>query len=193
MACSFLLRRYNSSQSLKKNSTYQVYFDLASKGTTGISLGTATYASQPSSYHAWYYVSGDKTHLIGNKRGKFATSSTGSNSSDLLGLYYDDLVDRTYFRISRYPNATTVYNNVEVFYSLSGFLSAGTYVTQTGSKVRYNSLEPVSFTSQSISMQEILPETTSRSYVRLQFDAVSSIASIQTYVEDLSGHVENLL
>jgi len=191
--CSFAVRRYNGSSSLKKSSTYQVYFQLMSKGSTGISLGTATYSSSPASYHAWYYVSGDKTHLIGNKRGKFATSSTGSNSSDLQGLYYDDVNNRTYFRISRYPNFNTVYDNVEVFYSMSGFLSAGTYVTQTGSKVRYNSLEPVSFTSQSISMQEILPETTSRSYVRLQFDAVSSIASIQTYVEDLSGHVENLL
>jgi hypothetical protein len=190
---SMAVRRYNATNTLKKSSSYNILVQVMSKSITGVSLGTATYSSAPSTYNAWYYVSGDKTHLMSNKRGKFAASSTGSNSTNLQGLYYNDVNDRTYFRISKYPDATTAYNNVEVFYSLSGFTSPGTYVTQTGNKTRYNSLEPQATTSQSISLQEILPETTSRSYVRLQFDAVSSVTSITTYVEDLSGHVENLL
>jgi hypothetical protein len=190
---SMAVRRYNATNTLKKSSSYNILVQVMSKSSTGVSLGTATYSSAPSTYNAWYYVSGDKTHLMSNKRGKFAASSTGSNSTNLQGLYYNDVNDRTYFRISKYPDATTAYNNVEVFYSLSGFTSPGTYVTQTGNKTRYNSLEPQATTSQSISLQEILPETTSRSYVRLQFDAVSSVTSITTYVEDLSGHVENLL
>jgi hypothetical protein len=190
---SMAVRRYNATNTLKKSSSYNILVQVMSKSSTGVSLGTATYSSAPSTYNAWYYVSGDKTHLMSNKRGKFAASSTGSNSTNLQGLYYDDVNDRTYFRISKYPDATSAYNNVEVFYSLSGFTSPGTYVTQTGNKTRYNSLEPQATTSQSISLQEILPETTSRSYVRLQFDPVSSVTSITTYVEDLSGHVENLL
>jgi hypothetical protein len=190
---SMAVRRYNATNTLKKSSSYNILVQVMSKSITGVSLGTATYSSAPSTYNAWYYVSGDKTHLMSNKRGKFAASSTGSNSTNLQGLYYDDVNDRTYFRISKYPDATSAYNNVEVFYSLSGFTSPGTYVTQTGNKTRYNSLEPQATTSQSISLQEILPETTSRSYVRLQFDPVSSVTSITTYVEDLSGHVENLL
>ena len=190
---SLAVRRYNATNTLKKSSTYNILVQVMSTSNSGVSLGTATYSSTPSTYNAWYYVSGDKTHLMSNKRGKFATSSTGSNSTNLQGLYYDDVNDRTYFRISKYPDAASVFNNVEVFYSLSAFTSAGTYVTQTGNKTRYNSLEPQASTSQSISMQEILPETTSRTYVRIQFDAVSSTTSISTYVEDLSGHVENLL
>jgi len=190
---SMSVRRYNSSSDLKKNASFQILVQVMSQSSSGVSLGTATYASSPAAYNAWYYVSGDKTHLISNKRGKFATSSTGSNSSDLLGLYYDVFNDRTYFRISKYPNSISVYSNVEVFYSQSGFLSAGTYVSQTGTKIRYNSLEPQCNTSYDLSMQEILPETTSKSYVRIQFDAVSSITNVSTYVDDFSGHVENLL
>ena len=190
---SMTVRRYNATNSLKKSSSYSILMQVMSTSNLGVSLGTATYSSSPSSYNAWYYVSGDKTHLIGNKRGKFATSYTGSNSSNLQGLYYDDSNDRTYFRISRYPDATSVYNNVEVFYSLSGFLSAGTYVTQTGNRTKYGALEPQATTSQCHSFQEILPETTSRTYARIQFDAVSSVTSLSTYVEDVSGHVENLL
>ena len=190
---SLTVRRYNSTNSLKKSSSYNIFVQVMSASNSGVSLGTATYSSTPSTYHAWYYVSGDKTHLISNKRGRFATSSTGSNSADLQGLYYDDVNNRTYFRISKYPNAVSVYNNLEVFYSLSAFTSAGSYVSQTGSKTKYGALEPQSTTSQSHSMQEILPETTARTYVRIQFDAVSSVTSITTYVEDLSGHVENLL
>ena len=158
---SMAVRRYNATNTLKKTSSYNILVQVMSKSSTGVSLGTATYSSSPSTYNAWYYVSGDKTHLMSNKRGRFATSSTGSNSTQLQGLYYDDVNDRTYFRVSKYPDATTAYNNVEVFYSLSEFFSAGTYVSQTGNKTRYNSLEPQATTSQSISMQEILPETTS--------------------------------
>ena len=117
-----------NTQTPPKNVTYRTYLEMQSTGSGGTSLGTATYSSTPSSYNAWYYVSGNKTDVVSPIRGKLGTSSLGANSSSVLGCYYDASADRTYIRISKYPDAATAYANVEIFYSPTNFLSTGTYV-----------------------------------------------------------------
>ena len=73
---------------------------MKSKSTVGgTSLGTATFVSSPSSYHAFYTVSGDKTSIICSNRGNFATSVTGANAGSLVAVYYDSASDKTFFRV----------------------------------------------------------------------------------------------
>jgi hypothetical protein len=187
------IRFYNSSSSaVKENHQWKMPVAIKSKTNVGTSLGTATYSSSPSSYNAWYYVSGDKTSIFATNRGGFSTNTTGANNGSSVGVYYDGVNDRTYFRVSKFPDATTVYNGVEVFYSTVNFASSGTFVNDLnfnnqyltiGSTTAYQTIElPLVFT---------FGRSTTATEVRIQFDHVSSITNLGTAITGISGYVEN--
>ena len=187
------VRFYNSSSSaVKENHQWKMPVAIKSKTNVGTSLGTATYSSNPSSYNAWYYVSGDKTSIFATNRGGFSTNTTGANNGSFAGLYYDGANDRTYIRVSKFPDATTVYNGVEVFYSTVNFASSGTFVNNSnfnnnyltiGSTTAYQTIEfPLVFT---------FGRSTTATEVRIQFDHVSSTTNLSTVITGISGYVEN--
>jgi hypothetical protein len=187
------IRFYNSSSSaVKENHQWKMPVAIKSKTNVGTSLGTATYSSSPSSYNAWYYVSGDKTSIFATNRGGFSTNTTGANNGSSVGVYYDGVNDRTYFRVSKFPDATTVYNGVEVFYSTVNFASSGTFVNDLnfnnqyltiGSTTAYQTIElPLVFT---------FGRSTTATEVRIQFDHVSSTTNLSTVITGISGYVEN--
>ena len=187
------VRFYNSSSSaVKENHQWKMPVAIKSKTNVGTSLGTATYSSNPSPYNAWYYVSGDKTSIFATNRGGFSTNTTGANNGSFAGVYYDGANDRTYFRASKYPDATTVYNGVEVFYSTVNFASSGTFVNNSnfnnnyltiGSTTAYQTIEfPLVFT---------FGRSTTATEVRIQFDHVSSTTDLSTVITGITGYVEN--
>ena len=187
------VRFYNtSSSSVKENHQWKIPVAIKSKTNVGTSLGTATFLSSPSSYNAFYYVSGDKTPIFATNRGGTGTSSTGANAASFAGVYYDSVNDRTVFRISKFPDATTVFNGVEVFYSTVNFASSGTFVNDLGfnnnyltigSTTAYQTIEfPLVFT---------FGRSTTATEVRIQFDHVSSTTNLSTNVVSISGYVEN--
>ena len=187
------VRFYNtSSSSVKENHQWKMPVAIKSKTNVGTSLGTATFLSSPSSYNAFYYVSGDKTPIFATNRGGTGTSSTGANAASFAGVYYDSVNDRTVFRISKFPDATTVFNGVEVFYSTVNFASSGTFVNDLGfnnnyltigSTTAYQTIEfPLVFT---------FGRSTTATEVRIQFDHVSSTTNLSTNVVSISGYVEN--
>jgi len=187
------IRFYNSSSSaVKENHQWKITVAIKSKTNVGTSLGTATYSSSPSTYNAWYYVSGDKTSIFAANRGGISTNTTGANAGSSVGVYYDGANDRTYFRVSKFPDATTVYNGVEVFYSTVNFASSGTFVNDLnfnnqyltiGSTTAYQTIEfPLVFT---------FGRSTTATEVRIQFDHVSSTTNLSTVITGISGYVEN--
>jgi hypothetical protein len=187
------VRFYNSSSSVvKENHQWKITVAIKSKTNVGTSLGTATYSSSPSTYNAWYYVSGDKTSIFATNRGGVSTNTTGANAGSSVGVYYDGANDRTYFRVSKYPDATTVYNGVEVFYSTVNFASSGTFVNDVnfnnqyltiGSTTAYQTIEfPLVFT---------FGRSTTATEVRIQFDHVSSTTNLTTVITGITGYVEN--
>ena len=104
------VRFYNSSSSsVKENHQWKMPVAIKSKTNVGTSLGVATFLFSPSTYNAWYYVSGDKTSIFATNRGGLATSSTGANTGSFVGVYYDAANNRTVFRVSKFPDATSVY------------------------------------------------------------------------------------
>jgi hypothetical protein len=187
------VRFYNSSSSaVKENHQWKMPVAIKSKTNVGTSLGTATYTFSPSTYNAWYFVSGDKTPIFATNRGGFSTNTTGANNGSFAGVYYDGANDRTYFRVSKFPDATTVYNGVEVFYSTVNFASSGTFVNNLnfnnnyltiGSTTAYQTIEfPLVFT---------FGRSTTATEVRIQFDHVSSTTNLSTVITGISGYVEN--
>lgn len=187
------VRFYNSSSSsVKENHQWKMPVAIKSKTNVGTSLGVATFLFSPSTYNAWYYVSGDKTSIFATNRGGLATSSTGANTGSFVGVYYDAANNRTVFRVSKFPDATSVYSGVEVFYSPVNFASSGTFVNDIsfnnnyltiGSTTAYQTVEfPLVFT---------FGRSTTATEIRIQFDHVSSTTNLGTYITSISGYVEN--
>jgi hypothetical protein len=196
MTARFHLRVANSSTSNSINNQYYLTKFLYSKGTAGVSLGTATYVSSPSPYNAWYYVSGDKTDIIVPNRGRIATSSAGASSGQVLGSYYDSTNDRTYFRITKFPDATTVYNNVTVYYSVDGFVSSGSYVANNNNfNSRYFSLlakELSTNTHQSpdIAIEDSFGRSSTATKFKIEIDFITLLSNLVVTVYDFMGHTE---
>ena len=164
---------------------------MQSTSSTGTSIGTATYSSTPSSYNAWYYVSGNKTDVISPMRGRVGTSSTGANSSVVLGCYYDASSNRTYIRISKYPDAATAYNNVEIFYSPTNFYSTGTYVAPYLSNDNNMRLEAHSYyDSRMQHFNEIFPRTSSALYLRMRHRNVGGSTGVSIIAYNNQGYIE---
>jgi len=190
----FSYRVRNATTATKKNFSYQIRSEMKSKNTTGVSLGTATYVSSPSSYNGWYYVSGNKTHIISAGRGKVGTTSGGVNSGNLIGSYYDAANDRTYIRISKYPDYNTVYNNVEIFYSVDSFTSVNTWVVQnTYYNTKYVSLVHSANETKHITINDFFGRHSTATTFRIQVDNLSSVSGWDLDVYDLNGTVENAL
>ena len=190
MKASFLLRTRNNTGAVKLSHTYYVNTMMQSKGRAGVSIGTPSYVSSPQAYHAWYRVFGDKTKLISTHRGKFATSSTGTNSAGCLGTYYYG--GYTYFRISRYPNATTVFNNVETFYSVDSFISQGSYVSNAFSyNPRYITHENnTGYQTEQIYLEDNFGRASTDTNFRVRFDNSSSVTNFDMQVSNFSGSTE---
>ena len=190
----FSYRVRNSTTSTKKNFAYQIRSEMKSKNTTGVSLGNGTYVSSPSSFNGWYYVSGNKTHIISAGRGKVGTSSGGVNSGTLIGSYYDAANDRTYIRVSKYPDYNTVYNNVEIFYSVDSFTSVNTWVVQnTFYNTKYVSLVGSANETKHITINDFFGRHSTATTFRIQVDNLSSVSGWDLDVYDLNGTVENAL
>ena len=190
----FSFKVRNATTATKKNFGYQIRSEMKSKNTTGVSLGTGTYVSSPSSFNAWYYVSGNKTHIISAGRGKVGTTSGGNNSGTLIGSYYDSANDRTYIRISKYPDYNTVYNNVEIFYSVDSFTSVNTWVVQnTFYNTRYVSLVGSASETKHITINDFFGRHSTATTFRIQVDNLSSVSGWDIDVYDLNGTVENAL
>ena len=193
LSASIQVRFYNSSSSaVKENHQWKVLTQMKSKTVGGTSLGTATFVSSPSTYHAWYTVSGDKTSIICSNRGNFATSVTGANSGSLVAVYYDSASDKTFFRVTKFPDATTVYNGVEVFYSPTAFVSPGTYVSNQGFNTQYLTIgSTTAYQTIELPLMATFGRSTTATDLRIQFDHVSSTTNLSTVVSGLYGHVEN--
>jgi hypothetical protein len=184
----------NTTTATKKNFNYQIRSEMKSKNTTVVSLGTGTYVSSPSSYNAWYYVSGNKTHIISAGRGKVATSTGGLSSGGLIGSYYDGANDRTYIRVSKYPDYNTVYNNVEIFYSVYSFTSPNTWVVQnTVYNSKYVSLVGSATETKHITVNDFFGRHSTATTFRIQVDNLSSVSGWDLDVYDFNGTVENAL
>ena len=196
MTARFYMNVSNTYASDILNRSYYLRKYLVSKNRSGVSLGTATYSSAPSTYNAWYYVSGDKTDIIVPNRGKMATSTTGTNSAVVYGSYYDSTNDRTYFRISKFPDASSVYNNVTVYYSADAFTGTGVYVVNNNSfNVRYfNALAKVGSVSTQqaldISIEDSFGRSDTASKFKIEIDFISSIQYLTINIYDLMGNTE---
>jgi len=193
LSASIQIRFYNSSSSaVKENHQWKVLTQLKSKTVGGTSLGTATYSSNPSSYSAFYTVSGDKTSIICSNRGNFATSATGASSGSMVAVYYDAASDKTFFRVSKFPDATTVYNGVEVFYSPTAFVTPGVYVSNQGFNNQYLTIgSTTAYQTVELPLMATFGRSTTATDLRIQFDHVSSTTNLSTVVTGLYGHVEN--
>lgn len=193
LSASIQVRFYNSSSSsVKENHQWKVLTQMKSKTTGGTSLGTATFVSSPSSYHAWYTVSGDKTSIICSNRGNFATSVTGANAGSMVAVYYDSASDKTFFRVVKFPDATTVYNGVEVFYSPTAFVTPGTYVSNQGFNTQYLTIgSTTAYQTVELPLMATFGRSTTATDLRIQFDHVSSTTNLSTVITGLYGHVEN--
>ena len=189
------VRFYNSSSSsIKENHQWKINVAIKSKTNAGFSLGTATFSSSPSSYNAWYYVSGDKTSSFASNRGGVGTSSTGANAGAFVGVYYDSVNDRTYFRVSKFPDATTAYNGVEVFYSTVNFAGSGTFVNDLGFNNQYVTIgSTTAYQTIELPLVFSFGKSTTATKVRIQFDHVSSITNLSTVITSISGYVENIV
>jgi len=193
LSASIQVRFYNSSSSaVKENHQWKVLTQMKSKTVGGTSLGTATFVASPSSYHAWYTVSGDKTSIICSNRGNFATSITGASAGSMVAVYYDAASDKTFFRVSKFPDATTVYNGVEVFYSPTAFVSPGTYVSNQGFNTQYLTIgSTTAYQTVELPLMATFGRSTTATDLRIQFDHVSSTTNLSTVITGLYGHVEN--
>lgn len=193
LSASIQVRFQNTSSSAdKKSHQWKVLTQMKSKSTNGTSLGTATFVSSPSSYSAFYTVSGDKTSIICSNRGNFGTSVTGANLGTLVAVYYESASDKTFFRVSKFPDATTVYNGVEVFYSPTAFVSSGTYVSNQGFNNQYLTIGTTSaYQTVELPLMATFGRSTTATDLRIQFDHVSSTTDLNTIITGLYGHVEN--
>ncbi len=193
LSASIQVRFQNTSSSAdKKSHQWKVLTQMKSKSTNGTSLGTATYVSSPSTYNAFYTVSGDKTSIICSNRGNFGTSVTGANLGTLVAVYYESASDKTFFRVSKFPDATTVYNGVEVFYSPTAFVSSGTYVSNQGFNNQYLTIGTTSaYQTVELPLMATFGRSTTATDLRIQFDHVSSTTDLNTIITGLYGHVEN--
>lgn len=192
VTASFTLTAYNSTTTMNKNHYYQIRQDLKSKNTAGVALGTGAYAGSPSAYNGWWYVSGNKTDIISPGRGKVATTSYGSNSGTVGGCYYDGVNDRTYIRVG-HSNYNTIFQNVEIYYSIDSFTSQNSWVTQTNwYNSRYVSLQGTSRLGQDVTINDFFGRQSSTTTFRLQFDHVSSTSGWTFHVMNFSGTVENV-
>ena len=189
------VRFYNSSSSsVKENHQWKMNVAIKSKTNVGTSLGTATFLFSPSTYNAWYYVSGDKTSIFASSRGGLSTSSTGANLGAFVGVYYDAANDRTVFRVSKFPDATTVYNGVEVFYSNVNFSSSGTFVNDIGFNNQYLTIgSTTAYQTVDVPLVFSLGRSTTATEVRIQFDHVSSTTNLSTVITSINGYVENIV
>lgn len=187
------VRFYNSSSSsVKENHQWRMPVAIKSKTNVGTSLGTATFLSSPASYNAFYYVSGDKTPIFATNRGGFSTNTTGANAGSFAGVYYDSVNDRTVFRTSKYPDATTVYNGVEVFYSTVNFAGSGTFVNDLGFNNNYLTIgSTTAYQTIELPLVFTFGRSTTATEVRIQFDHVSSTTNINAVITGISGYVEN--
>ena len=187
------VRFYNSSSSsIKENHQWNIKVAIKSKTNVGTSLGTATFLFSPSTYNAWYYVSGDKTSMFASNRGGIATSSTGANLGAFVGVYYDAANDRTVFRVSKFPDATTAYSGVEVFYSTVNFASSGTFVNDLGFNNQYVTIgSTTAYQTIELPLVFSFGRSTTATETRIVFDHVSSITNLSTVITSISGYVEN--
>jgi len=165
---------------------------MKSKSLGGTSLGTATYVSTPSSYSSFYTVSGDKTSIICSNRGNFATSATGANSGSMQAVYYDPASDKTFFRVSKFPDSSTAYNGVEVFYSPTAFVTPGTYVSNQGFNNQFLTIgATTAYQTIEVPLMATFGRSTTATDLRIQFDHVSTPNNLITAITGLYGHVEN--
>jgi len=162
---------------------------MVSKTATGVSVGTWQFLSVPSTYNAWYRVSGDITGKLASGMGKLGTTAAGANSASIVEYYYYS--GFTYVRISKYPDPQTVFNGVEVFYSKSGFTNSGTYVSVPDFYSQYISLPPSSYQVRMIPLTFSFGRETTESNIRIQFDHVYSITNINTIIFGYYGFTEN--
>ena len=109
--------------------------------TNAVNIGTVTPTSgggyvTGSSYHGWYFVSGDVTHYFNDFGRIHASSSGGSFERTLYAYQYDTDQDRTYFSISTYPSGysagTTLYWHPYAWESAGTLLNDWRYADEKG-------------------------------------------------------------
>jgi hypothetical protein len=178
-----------SSSSSKLNHQFRILMQMVSKAATGVSVGTWQFVTVPSTYNAWYKVSGNITDKLASGMGKLGTTAAGANAATIVEYYY--YAGFTYVRISKFPDPATVFNGVEVFYSKSGFTTPGTYVAVPDFYSQYISLPPSSYEIRMIPLTFSFGSETTDSTIRIQFDHVSSITNINTILFGYYGFTEN--
>lgn len=131
---------YNSSE-YQNDLQVQCTLVVPSGTTNAVSLGSVTPTSGGgyvvgSSYHGWYFVSGDVTHYF-NDFGRIHENSGGGMFERTLYAYqYDTDQDRTYFSISTYPSGystgTTLYWHPYAWESAGTLLNDWRYADEKG-------------------------------------------------------------
>lgn len=104
--------------------------------TNAVSLGSVTPTSGGgyvvgSSYHGWFFVSGDVTHWL-NDFGKIHENSNGGSfERSLLAYQYDPVQDRTYLAITTYPTSYSA--GTTLYWHPYAWETAGTLLNDTRS------------------------------------------------------------
>ena len=143
-----MLIRWNYVSSAVNDLQLQVQLLVPSGGGTTTNIGTITKStptgySEPS-YWAWYYVSGDYTHLF-TEFGRINTTGTSNSPEGLVDAWeYNSLNNRTYFL--SYNNPGVSFNTGQTLYwSPYAFESAGTLLTiyrDIDERYQSNSFQP---------------------------------------------------
>ena len=199
---------YNSSSTTKRNAEYYLGLQMKSKSTTGQSenLGAATLVSSPSQFNGVWSFAGNVTDQIVAGFGALAMNNSAAGMTygpaPILGVIYDDSVNKTYIRVSSYYyynslGGTALSNgqttSFDVYYNPTEFKSTGTWVSSMradsyGSRNRMT-VQPQSTHQMHHAFNISLPKQTSKTELRLIFDYSGSNTDLTASVHAVEGTV----
>ena len=199
---------YNSSSTTKRNAEFQIGLQMKSKGTSTQSenLGVATFVSSPSAYNGVWSFAGNVTDKIVAGFGQLGNNSSAAGmtygGAQIVGVRYDDSVNKTYIRISSYyyynnlgGSAVSAGNSTSfnVYYNPTDFQASGTWVSSLradffSSRVRMT-VQPLSTHQMHHAFNISLPKETTKTELRLIFDYTGSNTNLSAAVYAIEGTV----
>ena len=181
----------NTNNSTPSTNSISFNIEKKSKGVNAQSIGTVTLVSF-SNYQGLIYVSGNKLGIVDGVGG-IGDSANPSNSSNVLGVYYDSGTNRTYINYGANPNPFTTGDTC--YYSDSKFTSAGDWVTPSDGfsyavKVPEGTNSRISM---NIPIELFFGTTNTATDFRIRSEMLSNIVSGQVFtVNYVRGTMENI-
>jgi hypothetical protein len=199
---------YNSSSTTKRNAEYYLGLQMKSKGASNQSenLGAATLVSSPSQFNGVWSFVGNVTGKIVAGFGALANSNSASGMyygpAPILGVIYDDSVNKTYIRVSSYyyynslggtPLSNGQTTSFDVYYNPTEFKSTGTWVSSMradsyGSRNRMT-VQPQSTHQMHHAFNLSIPKDNAKTELRLIFDYSGSNTDLTASVHAVEGTV----